>query len=147
MITNKQIKIINEMYYSLEFMNNISWNKYRDNIYKYELKQEKQHRNGWCNGRYYGKFTANIAAKYFTVKHMLDAITAYNKSIHEKDNRLLHKVKDFLFIKTSIIMAESFVLNYPDKIANYVKHDLDKCLFREFEILDYAELAKTEQAA
>ena len=147
MITNKQIKIINEMYYSLEFMNNISWNKYRDNIYKYELKQEKQHRNGWCNGRYYGKFTANLAAKYFTVKHMLDAITAYNKSIHEKDNRLLHKVKDFLFIKTSIIMAESFVLNYPDKIANYVKHDLDKCLFREFEILDYAELAKTEQAA
>ena len=98
MITNKQIKIINEMYYSLEFMNNISWNKYRDNIYKYELKQEKQHRNGWCNGRYYGKFTANLAAKYFTVKHMLDAITAYNKSIHEKDNRLLHKVKDFLFI-------------------------------------------------
>ncbi len=147
MITNKQIKIINEMYYSLQFMNNISWNKYRDNIYKYELQQEKQHRNGWCNGRYYGKFTANIAAKYFTVKHMFDAITAYNKSIHEKDNRSLHKVKDFLFIKTSIIMAESFVLNYPDKIEHYHKHDLDSRLFLEFMELDYAELAKTEQAA
>ena len=147
MITNKQIKIINEMYYSLEFMNNITWNKYRDDIYKYELQQEKQHRNGWCYGRDYGKFTANISAKYFTVKHMLDAITAYNKSIYENDDRLLHTVKDYLRIKTSIIMAESFVLNYPDKIEHYHKHGLDSSLFLEFMKLDYSELADTKQVA
>jgi hypothetical protein len=147
MINNKQIKVINSMYDSLQFMNNITWNKYRDDIYKYELKQEKQHRNGWCNGRYYGKFTANIAAKYFTVKHMIDAITAYNKSIYENDNSLLHTVKDYQRIKTSIIMAESFVLNYPDKIETYHKQDIDNALFLEFVKLDYSELAKTEQAA
>ena len=147
MINNKQIKIINSMYDSLQFMNNITWNKYRDDIYKYELKQEKQHRNGWCNGRYYGKFTANLAAKYFTVKHMIDAITAYNKSIYENDNSLLHTVKDYQRIKTSIIMSESFVLNYPDKIETYHKQDIDNALFLEFVKLDYSELAKTEQAA
>ena len=147
MINNKQIKIINSMYDSLQFMNNITWNKYRDDIYKYELKQEKQHRNGWCNGRYYGKFTANLAAKYFTVKHMIDATTAYNKSIYENDNSLLHTVKDYQRIKTSIIMAESFVLNYPDKIETYHKQDIDSALFLEFVKLDYSELAKTEQAA
>ena len=147
MINNKQIKVINSMYDSLQFMNNITCNKYRDDIYKYELKQEKQHRNGWCNGRYYGKFTANLAAKYFTVKHMIDAITAYNKSIYENDNSLLHTVKDYQRIKTSIIMAESFVLNYPDKIETYHKQDIDNALFLEFVKLDYSELAKTEQAA
>ena len=147
MINNKQIKIINTMYDSLQFMNNITWNKYRDNIYKYELKQEKQHRNGWCNGRYYGKFTANLAAKYFTVKHMIDAITAYNKSIYENDNSSLHTVKDYQHIKTSIIMSESFVLNYPEKIETYHKQDLDSALFLEFVKLDYSELANTEQAA
>lgn len=147
MINNKQIKVINSMYDSLQFMNNITWNKYRDDIYKYELKQEKQHRNGWCNGRYYGKFTANLAAKYFTVKHMIDAITAYNKSIYENDNSLLHTVKDYQRIKTSIIMAESFVLNYPDKIETYHKQDIDNALFLEFVKLDYSELAKTDQAA
>ena len=147
MINNKQIKVINSMYDSLQFMNNITWNKYRDDIYKYELKQEKQHRNGWCNGRYYGKFTANLAAKYFTVKHMIDAITAYNKSIYENDNSLLHTVKDYQRIKTSIIMAESFVLNYPDKIETNHKQDIDNALFLEFVKLDYSELAKTEQAA
>ena len=147
MINNKQIKVINSMYDSLQFMNNITWNKYRDDIYKYELKQEKQHRNGWCNGRYYGKFTANLAAKYFTVKHMIDAITAYNKSIYENDNSLLHTVKDYQRIKTSIIMAESFVLNYPDKIETYHKQDIDNALFLEFVKLDYSELAKTEQVA
>lgn len=147
MINNKQIKIINSMYDSLQFMNNITWNKYRDNIYKYELKQEKQHRNGWCNGRYYGKFTANLAAKYFTVKHMIDAITAYNKSIYENDNSSLHTVKDYQHIKTSIIMSESFVLNYPEKIETYHKQDLDNALFLEFVKLDYSELANTEQAA
>ena len=147
MINNKQIKIINSMYDSLQFMNNITWNKYRDDIYKYELKQEKQHRNGWCNGRYYGKFTPNLAAKYFTVKHVIDAITAYNKSIYENDNSLLHTVKDYQRIKTSIIMAESFVLNYPDKIETYHKQDIDSALFLEFVKLDYSELAKTEQAA
>ena len=78
---------------------------------------------------------------------MLDAITAYNKSILWNDDRSLHTVKDYLNIKTSIIMAESFVLNYPDKIENYHKHELDSSLFLEFMKLDYTELAKTEQAA
>ena len=44
-------------------------------------------------------------------------------------------------------MAESFVLNYPDKIETYHKQDIDNALFLEFVKLDYSELAKTEQAA
>ena len=143
------------MYESLEFMNNITWIKYRDDIYKYELEQERQHRKGWCAGRDYGKFTSNLAARYFTVKHMLNAIVAYNKSIYENDNSQLHTIKDYLLIKRSIIMAESFVLNYPNKIFerygtltfDKIVGELDSSLFLEFMNLDYSELAKTEEAA
>ena len=78
---------------------------------------------------------------------MIDAITAYNKSIYENDNSSLHTVKDYQHIKTSIIMSESFVLNYPEKIETYHKQDLDSALFLEFVKLDYSELANTEQAA
>ena len=35
MINNKQIKVINSMYDSLQFMNNITWNKYRDDIFEW----------------------------------------------------------------------------------------------------------------
>ena len=145
MINNNQIKVINTMYDSLQFMNNITWNKYRDNIFKYELQQEKTHRNGWCYGRDYGKFTANLSAKYFTVKHMIDAMIAHNKSIYYNDSSKLHTVKDYLHVKTSVFMAESFVLNYPEKIEKYNKFWLDSGIFLQFIEYDYVELVNTEE--
>jgi hypothetical protein len=145
MINNNQIKVINTMYDSLQFMNNITWNKYRDNIFKYELQQEKMHRNGWCNGRDYGKFTTNLSAKYFTVKHMIDAMIAHNKSIYYNDSSKLHTVKDYLHVKTSVFMAESFVLNYPEKIEKYNKFWLDSGIFLQFIEYDYVELVNTEE--
>jgi len=143
MINNKQIKLINSLYDNLQFMNNINWTKYRDNIYKYELQQEKQHRNGWCYGRNYGKFTANLSAKYFTVKHMVDCINAYKKFIKEYDKSKLHTIKDYLHIKTSIIMAESFILNHDEKSFKWYEENLTEII--NFRLLDYCELVKTEE--
>tara|TARA_R100001480_G_scaffold32905_1_gene44471 strand:+ start:1555 stop:1998 length:444 start_codon:yes stop_codon:yes gene_type:complete len=143
MINNKQIKLINDLYIELQFMNNITWNKYRDDIYKYELQQEKQHRNGYCNGRDYGRFTATLSAKYFTVKHMVDCINAYQKFLKDYDKSKLHTVKDYLHIKTSIIMAESFMLNYTDKSLKWYEENLAKIV--NFKLLDYCELVDTEK--
>ena len=143
MINNNQIKVINTMYDSLQFMNNITWNKYRDNIFKYELQQEKMHRSGWCNGRDYGKFTANLSAKYFTVKHMIDSINAYKKYMSVYDSSGLHTIKDYLHIKTSIIMAESFVLNYSKESLKWYENNLTEII--NFRLMDYVELVNTEE--
>jgi len=143
MINNKQIKLINTLYDDLQFMNNITWNKYRDNIYKYELQQEKQHRNGWCGGRDYGRFTATLSAKYFTVKHMIDCIKAYKKFLKDYDKSKLHTIKDYLHIKTSIIMAESFMLNYTDKSLKWFEENLVQIV--NFQLLDYCELVDTDK--
>jgi hypothetical protein len=143
MINNNQIKVINTMYDSLQFMNNITWNKYRDNIFKYELQQEKMHRNGWCNGRDYGKFTANLSAKYFTVKHMIDSINAYKAHVIVYDSSKLHTIKDYLHIKTSIIMAESFVLNYSKESLKWYENNLTEII--NFRLMDYVELVNTEE--
>lgn len=142
MINNKQIKLINSLYDNLQFMNNITWNKYRDDIYKLELGYEKGHRN-FCYGRNYGKFTANLSAKYFTVKHMVDCIKAYKKFLKDYDKRGLHTVKDFLNIKTSVIMAESFMLNYVDYSLKWYDQNTDQ--INDFQILDYCELVDTEK--
>ena len=142
MINNKQIKLINSLYDNLQFMNNITWNKYRDDIYKLELGYEKGHRN-FCHGRNYGKFTANLSAKYFTVKHMIDCIKGYKKFLKDYDKSKLHTVKDYLHIKTSIIIAESFMLNYTDKSLKWFEENLVQII--NFQLLDYCELVDTDK--
>ena len=53
--------------------------------------------------------------------------------------------KDYLNVKTSVFMAESFVLNYPEKIEKYNKFWLDSGIFLQFIEYDYVELVNTEE--
>tara|TARA_R100001440_G_C2444663_1_gene106974 strand:- start:50 stop:433 length:384 start_codon:yes stop_codon:yes gene_type:complete len=127
-------------------MNNITWTKHRDEIYKLELGYEKAHRN-FCYGREYGKFTANLSAKFFTCKHMFESINAYNKFINENESRGLYKVKDYLGIKKSIFHAQAFVENHQKQIQDFLKFQLSSDLFLDFDKLDYMDLVKMEEVA
>lgn len=123
------IKMINEAYSSLRVLNNIDWKAYRDEIYKLERQYEKNHRN-WTNGRQYD-FSIDIASKLFVVQHIASAL---------KGTR--HDIKSYLFLKKSIFLAESLVINYEDKIKEALKDfDLDKLCNLDYTILTDKKVA------
>jgi len=123
------IKMINEAYSSLRVLNNIDWNGYRDEIYKLERQYEKNHRR-WTYGRQYD-FSIDIASKLFVVQHIASAL---------KGTR--HDIKSYLFLKKSIFLAESLVINYEDKIKEALKDfDLDILCNLDYTILTQKKVA------
>ena len=129
MINNKQKTLINDCYSRLGALNNITWNRYRDDVFKVEKKYERKHRS-WCNGREYSRkaITINDSARYFACKHILDALV-------EKPPEL----KSYLHLKRSIFMGFSLVANYRDDIEKSLDgFDLDA-----FNALDYADMVQS----
>jgi hypothetical protein len=123
------IKMINDAYSSLRILNNIDWKAYRDEIYKLERQYEKNHRQ-YCDGRQYD-FSVDIASKLFVVQHIASAL---------KGTR--HDIKSYLFLKKSIFLAESLVINYEDKIKETLKDfDLDKLCNLDYTILTEKKVA------
>lgn len=123
------IKMINEAYNSLRVLNNIDWKAYRDEIYKLERQYEKNHRQ-YCDGRQYD-FSIDIASKLFVVQHIASAL---------KGTR--HDIKSYLFLKKSIFLAESLVINYEDKIKEALKDfDLNKLCNLDYTILTQKKVA------
>jgi hypothetical protein len=123
------IKMINEAYNSLRILNNINWKAYRDEIYKLERQYEKNHRN-WCNGRQFD-FSIDIASKLFVVQHIASALKGVR-----------HDIKSFLYLKQSIFLAESLVINYEDKIKEALKDfDLDILCNLDYTILTQKKVA------
>ena len=103
------VKRINKAYSKLYILSNITWTPYRDELFKMNRKDEKQHRafgNDWAK---YHKNSApiNDCARLFTVKHIAESLLTPNK----------YKVKDLLNIKKSCIFAQSLVDNYKDRIV------------------------------
>ena len=123
------IKMINDAYSSLRVLNNIDWKAYRDEIYKLERQYEKNHRQ-YCDGRQYD-FSVDIASKLFVVQHIASAL---------KGTR--HDIKSYLFLKKSIFLAESLVINYENKIKEALKDfDLDKLCNLDYTILTEKKVA------
>lgn len=123
------IKMINDAYSSLRILNNIDWKAYRDEIYKLERQYEKNHRQ-YCDGRQYD-FSVDIASKLFVVQHIASAL---------KGTR--HDIKSYLFLKKSIFLAESLVINYEDKIKEALKDfNLDKLCNLDYTILTEKKVA------
>ena len=123
------IKMINDAYSSLRILNNIDWKAYRDEIYKLERQYEKNHRQ-YCDGRQYD-FSVDIASKLFVVQHIASAL---------KGTR--HDIKSYLFLKKSIFLAESLVINYEDKIKEALKDfDLDKLCNLDYTFLTEKKVA------
>ena len=130
-ITTKQRKLIADGYGRLYGLNFVRWEHYRENLFKIERDYEKQHRSGQY-GRAHG-MTINDAAKYFAVKHILDAL--------EKPDR--YTVADTLHIKASAIMAQALVAEYKDRISEM----MDGFDIEAFSALDYAEMVAEREAA
>jgi len=123
MKNKKIIKLINDAYSELRILNNIDWKSYREDLYKLERQYEKNHRN-WCNGREFD-FSIDIASKLFVVQHIASAL---------KGTR--HSIKSFIYLKQSIFLAESLVLNYKDIIKDALKDfDLDELCKLDYSIL------------
>ena len=123
------IKMINDAYSSLRILNNIDWKAYRDEIYKLEKQYEKNHRQ-YCDGRQYD-FSVDIASKLFVVQHIASALTGVR-----------HDIKSYLFLKKSIFLAESLVINYEDKIKEALKDfDLDILCNLDYTILTEKKVA------
>ena len=107
MITNKQKALINDCYDRLNVLNDVTWTRYRDDLFKMERKSERDHRNTWCDGREYSKraISINDSARFFACKHILDALVQEPPS-----------VKGFLSLKRSIFYGHSLVANYRTRI-------------------------------
>ena len=103
------IKRINKAYSNLFILSNITWTPYRDDLFKMNRKEEKQHRSSMGGWEEHHKNSASISdcAKLFTVKHIAESLLSPNK----------YKVKDLLNIKKSCIYAQSLVDNYKDRIV------------------------------
>jgi len=131
MITNKQKTLINDCYDRLDVLNDVTWTRYRDDLFKMERKSERDHRNTWCDGREYSKraISINDSARFFACKHILDALVQEPPSL-----------KGFLSLKRSIFYGHSLVANYRTRIERC----LDGFNFRDFKQLDYVDLVKSE---
>lgn len=123
MTNKKTIQTIKNAYSSLRVLNNIDWKSYREDIYNLEKQYEKNHRN-YCNGRDFN-ISVDIAAKLFVVQHIASAL---------KGTR--HEIKSYIYLKQSIFLAESLVINYEDKIKEALKEfDLDELCNLDYSVL------------
>ena len=125
MANANQRKTIEDAYMRLGVLNNIDWTAYRDQLMNLEKEYERKHRN-FCHGRKYG-LTVAQAAKYFTAKHIIDALNGQE-----------YTVADYLKIKKSVFMAQSLVANYRDKIEATLQ-GFDYASFAE---LDYSTMVE-----
>ena len=103
------VKRINKAYSKLYILSNITWTPYRDDLFKMNRKEEKQHRSFGTDWSKYHPNSASIndCARLFTVKHIAESLLKPNQ----------YKVKDLLNIKKSCVYAQSLVDNYKDRIV------------------------------
>ena len=126
------VKRINKAYSSLYILSNITWTPYRDELFKMNRKEEKQHRTCMSNWAEHHKNSASIndCARLFTVKHIAESLLNPNK----------WDVKDLLTIKKSCVYSQSLVKNYGDRIQ---KAWIDEDIFY-LRDLDYISLVNWE---
>ena len=110
------IKRINKAYSKLYILSNITWTPHRDELFKMNRKDEKQHRFGDWAEYHQGAASINDCAKLFTVKHIAESLLNPNK----------WGVKDLLNIKKSCVYSQSLVNNYGDKIKKaWIDEDIN----------------------
>jgi hypothetical protein len=126
MITKAQKKNISDAYNAFRCLDNLTHKAYRQEIFDLEKNYEKNHRK-FSNGRQYGLSVAD-AAKYWTVRHLLDAF---------RDPEA-YTVKDCLHVKKSVIYAQSVALNYRKPFFKA----LDEFCVPMFDDLDYCEMTE-----
>lgn len=124
----EQIKLINDAYFKLDCVNNISWTKYRDRLFDMNKEGEKQHDQGRPEGTTRG-ITITEAAKLFTVVWIAEYLTKAKK---EPDP------KNYINMREEAFYAYSLAMTYRKEIKEAWK-EID---IMELAKIDYAELMK-----
>jgi len=121
------IKFINKAYDDLRVLNNITWEKYRDDLLKMEIASEKRHRNSMPDWKeYHDNARVVDCGKLWVVLHIAECFTQPDK----------YTVKDYINVKKSCILACSIVENYWKEIKEAWK-DYD---INQLANLDYLML-------
>lgn len=122
------LKLISEAYDQLECLNNISWTKYRDNLFDHHKREEKQHDQGRPEGTQRG-ITITEAAKLFTVCWIAEYLT---------ESKRAPEALEYINMRPTAFYAYSVAMTYKKEILAAWR-GLD---IKAIAALDYAELQK-----
>jgi hypothetical protein len=128
------IKLVNEAYSELHVLEHITWTHYREELFLLNKKEELAHRR-FTDGKKY-EVSVSDCAKLFVVKHIAECLINPNR----------YNFKDILFLKKSIPLSCSIVLNYGDKIKEAWKdQDIQKISDLDYICLVNYDLYKEQQ--
>jgi hypothetical protein len=130
MINAKEKKLIEDGFDRLYLLNNKTWTPYRENIFNINRKIERKHRDSFGSRTYPASAPISLIAKYFAVKHILDALYKTHKP---------YQVKDFLFINESAFLGQALAEEYQEELLESFL-DFDSYKFQSF---DYSEMVCT----
>ena len=122
------IKLINKAYDCLDCLNNISWTKYRDNLFDHHKREEKQHDQIRPEGTQRG-ITITEAAKLFTVCWIAEYLTQSKRA---------PEASEYINVRPTAYYAYSVAMTYKKEILK-AWEGLD---IKAIASLDYAELMK-----
>jgi len=127
MINAKEKKLIEDGFNRLYLLDHQTWTPYRENIFNINRKSERKHRDSFGSRTYPASASISLVAKYWSVKHILDALYQTHKP---------YQVKDFLIINESAFLGQALAENYREELLeSFLDFDFDK-----FQRFDYCEM-------
>jgi hypothetical protein len=102
-----QLKLIDRAYHALPQIFH-QYDTFGEKLFRMNLEAERHQRKGFNRTAPKG-FSANAAARLFTVRHLAEAL--------EKPDR--YKVGDILHIRTECLYAQAYAAEHRDAILNY----------------------------
>ena len=133
-IINTQIKIVNKVFNDLYFLEQ-DYRISRDKLYTLAKKDERDYRQNqnreYYNKTYDKKFNLNIAAKFWTVKHMIEAL-----------NTPKPRLSDIPHYRNTYVLSHIIVDKYG---KNEIKKHLAKKDIEIIKNLSHTDFQKIEQ--
>ena len=131
---NTQIKIVNKVFNDLYFLNQ-DYRVSREKLYNLAKKDERDYRQGQ-NKKYYHEtydknFTLDVAAKFWAVKHMIDAL-----------NTPKPRLRDLFHLRNTYVLSHIIVDKYGKK---EIKKHLAKKDIEIIKNLSHTDFQKIEQ--
>lgn len=93
-------KIVSYLFAAIPVIH-VQFSTVKDKLFNMEQVAEKQHRSGRNNPK---GFSANDAARYFTVKHLFDSLDDI------ANDKPLYKVVDILHIRNECLYAQAYAI-------------------------------------
>ena len=127
MINAKEKKLIENGFTRLYLLNHQTWTPYRKKIFDINRKGEREHRESFGSRTYPASASISLVAKYWSVKHILDALYQTHRP---------YQVKDFLVINESAFLGQALAEEYREELLeSFLDFDFDK-----FQRFDYCEM-------